>query len=1376
LKTSPLFAGWAIVSMALATNSASARPLDGAIHTWYSTVLPGQAAVAKSTTADRREVERLLISARQSMDDGHYETADSLISRAEAMKVEFSLFHVGDTPKKARHDLDAKRAGKQITPQVPSQKARPDSMPAGTAKLGKEVKANPPAKISPEVSDKDNLPSMGRVDSAMNRSGLARPATIAPDDEQLIMGESFRPNDNPTALMNATQALDVRRQSDALLVESRRALATGDVRQATTLAEKAKSLKVSYGFHDDSPAKVETLIRKYKEVAEIEGGRPTSEAGRRRRADVLMEQSEQLIRWSEFDEAERLATDAAALRVPYGPFDANPKTLLDRIALERKRRQAAPAETAVRQAVDAAVELPVLAANAVTATKEQALRLTSQARAALAAGELELAGQLARQAEALAIPNAAFSPQDDRPGIVALEVSKARARSQGVQRAGGPIEVGTKYPVAQSVYDEQRDPTRNQVATSLEPADGLTPEGLPQTDRLPDADSPGQLPGGNEAENLFQSGEQALRDRKPDQALQLFRQAYALRDQLDPHTAQRLQDHLQLLSASPSRRQAPPKTLTDSATTKQQLLVKQLSSEIFRQEEAARKLQEKDPRRAVELLAAARVTVESAEVDDDVKAKLLKRIGQSQKGLEKYMTDNRADLELDDQNKQAFGDVERRRRKRIEVDTKLAKLVDEYNTLMEERRYPEAEVLAKRAQELDPLNPVVKQLVWQSKFTRRLAMSKEIQGQQEEGFVRAMVAVDRAGIQTDPDEPYLMPDVQTWKDLTTRRGKLAGDNRNRRSERELDIERKLKTPVSLNFHEVPLSEVLHQLAKLAAINLHLDPKGLAEEGVSPDAPVTIDLSEEISLRSALRLILEQFHLSYVIKDEVLKITSEQLRDNEVYTVLYSVADLVIPIPNFVPNGQMGLSGALADAHANLGGGGNYGAAAAGLGMGVPTAALASKDGAAASGMINPALLAQMGGMGGMGGARTGQPQQIPFGPGGMGGGQQADFDSLIDLITSTIQPTTWDEVGGPGSIAEFATNLSLVISQTQEVHEQIVDLLEQLRRLQDLQVTIEVRFITLNDNFFEQIGVDFQAAIPNQQTTATQVANAPSSGSVVVGLNPPAAGAPFPNFTSQLDIPFNQTSFGLATPQFGQPVNVASFGFAILSDIEAYFLVNASQGDRRSNVLQAPKVTLFNGQQAFVSDTTQTPFVISVIPVVGDFAAAQQPVIVVLNEGTFLTVQAVISNDRRFVRLTVVPFFSQIGNVQEFTFQGTTTTTSNTGSSGSATAGGDTTSSKNDDNTTTTDGITVQLPSFSFVTVTTTVSVPDGGTVLLGGIKRLSEGRNEFGVPILSKLPYINRLFKNVGIGRETQSLMMMVTPRIIIQEEEEDRLGIAAP
>jgi general secretion pathway protein D len=192
-----------------------------------------------------------------------------------------------------------------------------------------------------------------------------------------------------------------------------------------------------------------------------------------------------------------------------------------------------------------------------------------------------------------------------------------------------------------------------------------------------------------------------------------------------------------------------------------------------------------------------------------------------------------------------------------------------------------------------------------------------------------------------------------------------------------------------------------------------------------------------------------------------------------------------------------------------------------------------------------------------------------------------------------------------------------------------------------------------------------------------------------------------------------------------------------------------------------------------VADQSQTPFVTSVIPVVGDFAAAQQPVIVVLSEGTFMTVQAVVSQDRRFVRLTVVPFFSKIGAVNTFTFTGSNSTSLDTTRKGNQTNPTDATQQSNIASSSSS-GTTVQLPTFSYVSVTTTVSVPDGGTVLLGGIKRLSEGRNEFGVPMLSDLPYINRLFKNVAVGRETQSLMMMVTPRIIIQEEEEGKLGIS--
>jgi len=52
----------------------------------------------------------------------------------------------------------------------------------------------------------------------------------------------------------------------------------------------------------------------------------------------------------------------------------------------------------------------------------------------------------------------------------------------------------------------------------------------------------------------------------------------------------------------------------------------------------------------------------------------------------------------------------------------------------------------------------------------------------------------------------------------------------------------------------------------------------------------------------------------------------------------------------------------------------------------------------------------------------------------------------------------------------------------------------------------------------------------------------------------------------------------------------------------------------------------------------------------------------------------------------------------------------------------------------------------------------------------LYESPNEFGAPVLRGIPYIDRLFRNVGYGKDTTSLLLMVTPRIIINAEEEER------
>lgn len=52
-----------------------------------------------------------------------------------------------------------------------------------------------------------------------------------------------------------------------------------------------------------------------------------------------------------------------------------------------------------------------------------------------------------------------------------------------------------------------------------------------------------------------------------------------------------------------------------------------------------------------------------------------------------------------------------------------------------------------------------------------------------------------------------------------------------------------------------------------------------------------------------------------------------------------------------------------------------------------------------------------------------------------------DFVSLIDLVMNTIEPTTWNVVGGSGAIMILAEPPMLVVSQTEEVHDKIEALL-----------------------------------------------------------------------------------------------------------------------------------------------------------------------------------------------------------------------------------------------------------------------------------------------------------------------------------------------
>ena len=82
----------------------------------------------------------------------------------------------------------------------------------------------------------------------------------------------------------------------------------------------------------------------------------------------------------------------------------------------------------------------------------------------------------------------------------------------------------------------------------------------------------------------------------------------------------------------------------------------------------------------------------------------------------------------------------------------------------------------------------------------------------------------------------------------------------------------------------------------------------------------------------------------------------------------------------------------------------------------------------------------------------------------------------------------------------------------------------------------------------------------------------------------------------------------------------------------------------------------------------------------------------------------------------------------------------------------------------------IQQPEVQVTEVRTTVSVPDGGTLLLGGQSISGEIEREQGVPVLSKIPFLKRLFTNRASAKDDQVLLILVKPTIIIQREQEQR------
>jgi hypothetical protein len=95
----------------------------------------------------------------------------------------------------------------------------------------------------------------------------------------------------------------------------------------------------------------------------------------------------------------------------------------------------------------------------------------------------------------------------------------------------------------------------------------------------------------------------------------------------------------------------------------------------------------------------------------------------------------------------------------------------------------------------------------------------------------------------------------------------------------------------LDFTETPLEQVVNSLHDEYGIPILLDLASLKGAGLNPEVPITVNL-HNISLGSALRLMLHQHQLAYVIRDDVLLITTPEDAERHLVTCVYDIRDLV----------------------------------------------------------------------------------------------------------------------------------------------------------------------------------------------------------------------------------------------------------------------------------------------------------------------------------------------------------------------------------------------------------------------------------------------------------------------------------------------------
>jgi hypothetical protein len=385
------------------------------------------------------------------------------------------------------------------------------------------------------------------------------------------------------------------------------------------------------------------------------------------------------------------------------------------------------------------------------------------------------------------------------------------------------------------------------------------------------------------------------------------------------------------------RSNAKRESLLEELSTRQLVRIQELSQEVNRAVDESTRLAQVDFYQAVTGLKDLMDVIDAAlELPESIRLPMRRKLDSS---LQKLQNLN----EINVQRAAAL----RTRQSQLESQKKLLdqaqrdeermqQLIERVRALIirgskgEAAAFGEAEEYSRIAVELDPYNYVPNLDVFNSEAFNALDQARRLRSLRADKFLAVLYEVERSHVPYPDTSPIQWPSAEHWREISIKREKWLQVDVKNYSKQEEKIVSVLNKPMKekFDFVDATLEDVRNKLMEVYEINVIIDKVKLEEETIATDtADINLVISD-ITLKNAIKLLLEPKQLTYTIQDEVLKITTKADGGAKKPILAYYVGDLVTPI-----NPLFGQGGSQSGSRAGGGGGFNSGGGGGGMGGG-----------------------------------------------------------------------------------------------------------------------------------------------------------------------------------------------------------------------------------------------------------------------------------------------------------------------------------------------------------------------------------------------------------------------------------------------------------